>query len=124
MHRRPRRTRAQPRQADETFVPRRSLEVLTPYFAYPLSHGAAVRMFHPLREAAREFGVVVYAFAEGEIAEADLKPVLEFVVRVYLVPKPRYREPRWSTLLPPEVGEYRSPEMERLLRSRQTDLLQ
>lgn len=103
---------------------RRSLAVLTPYFPYPLSHGGAVRMFHLLREAAREFDVVVYAFTEGEIAEADLKPVLEFVVRVYLVPKPRYREPRWSTLLPPEVGEYRSPEMERLLRSRQTDLLQ
>ena len=25
--------------------------------------------------------------------------------------KPRYREPRWSTLLPPEVHEFRSPAM-------------
>jgi glycosyltransferase involved in cell wall biosynthesis len=30
---------------------------------------------------------------------------------VVLVAKPRYREPRWSTLLPPEVHEFRSPAM-------------
>jgi ribosomal-protein-alanine acetyltransferase len=50
--------------------------------------------------------------------------VLAFVSRVYLVEKPRYREPRWSTLLPPEAGEYWSPEMAALIRSRDTDLLQ
>lgn len=33
-----------------------------------------------------------------------------------MVDKPRYREPRWSTLNPPEVEEYRSPAMERALR--------
>ena len=38
-------------------------------------------------------------------------PVLEFCARVVLVQKPRYREPRWSTLLPPEVHEFRSPAM-------------
>jgi glycosyltransferase involved in cell wall biosynthesis len=32
-----------------------------------------------------------------------------------LVEKPRYREPRWCTLLPPEVHEYRSPAMRRAL---------
>src|SRR5262249_11255480 len=32
-----------------------------------------------------------------------------------LVEKPRYREPRWSTLLPPEVHEFRSPAMRRAL---------
>ena len=34
-------------------------------------------------------------------------------VRV-LVRKPRYRQPRWSTLLPPEVHEFDSPTMRRL----------
>jgi glycosyltransferase involved in cell wall biosynthesis len=32
-----------------------------------------------------------------------------------LVEKPRYREPRWSTLLPPEVHEFRSPAMFRAI---------
>ena len=103
---------------------RKSVAVLTPYFPYPLSHGGAVRMFNLLREMAREFDVVLYAFAEAKIAEADLAPVREFVSRVFLVEKPRYREPRWSTLAPPEVGEYWSPEMAGLLARRDTDLLQ
>ena len=44
---------------------RRSIAVLTPYFPYPLSHGGAVRMFNLLRETAREFDVILYAFTEG-----------------------------------------------------------
>jgi ribosomal protein S18 acetylase RimI-like enzyme/glycosyltransferase involved in cell wall biosynthesis len=103
---------------------RKKIAVLTPYFPYPLSHGGAVRMFNLLRETAREFDVVLYAFREGPVTDADLHPVLEFVTRVYLVEKPRYREPRWSTLLPPEVGEYASPEMTGLLAKRDADLLQ
>jgi len=31
------------------------------------------------------------------------------------VEKPRYREPRWSTMLPPEVAEFRSPAMRRAI---------
>jgi len=34
---------------------------------------------------------------------------------VILADKPRYREPRWSTLAPPEVHEFRSPAMSRAL---------
>jgi glycosyltransferase involved in cell wall biosynthesis len=34
---------------------------------------------------------------------------------VVLVEKPRYREPRWSTLLPPEVHEFRSPAMKQAI---------
>ena len=34
-----------------------------------------------------------------------------YCARLILVRKPRYREPRWSTLLPPEVHEFRSPAM-------------
>jgi ribosomal-protein-alanine acetyltransferase len=88
--------------------------VLSPYFPYPLSHGGAVRVFHLLREAARRYDIFLFAFTEpGQGIEPE--PVLEFCARVYLVPKPRYREPRWSSLLPPEVHEYRSPVMHWLL---------
>jgi len=103
---------------------RKSVAVLTPYFPYPLSHGGAVRMFNLLRETAREFNVVLYAFTEQPASDEDLLPVLDFATRVYLVEKPRYREPRWSTIRPPEVAEYESPEMVRLLAARNTDLLQ
>ncbi len=88
--------------------------VLSPYFPYPLSHGGAVRIFHLLREAAHRYDVFLFAFTEaGQPVEPE--PVLEFCAKVVLVPKPRYREPRWSSLAPPEVHEYRSPVMRRLL---------
>jgi ribosomal-protein-alanine acetyltransferase len=101
---------------------RKSIAVLTPYFPYPLSHGGAVRMFNLLRETASEFDVILYAFTEGSLTE--LQPVLEFCSRVYLVEKPRYREPRWSTVAPPEVCEYFSPAMLTLWRAREADLAQ
>lgn len=103
---------------------RSSVAVLSPYFPFPLSHGGAVRIFHLLRETAREFDVSLYAFIEDEIREEDLRPVLEFVTRVYLVKKPRYREPRWSTLLPPEVCEYHSPAMRALWLARKANVAQ
>ena len=103
---------------------RASVAVLTPYFPFPLAHGGAVRIFHLLRETAREFDVILYAFSEGEIGEADLRPVLRFASRVYLVEKPRYREPRWSTLWPPEVCEYQSPAMWALWNARAADVSQ
>jgi hypothetical protein len=101
---------------------RKSIAVLTPYFPYPLSHGGAVRMFNLLRETAREFDVILYAFTEGPVPEPG--PMLEFCSRVFLVEKPRYREPRWSTVLPPEVCEYESPAMLALWRERQADVAQ
>jgi ribosomal protein S18 acetylase RimI-like enzyme len=101
---------------------RKSIAVLTPYFPYPLSHGGAVRMFNLLRETAREFDVILYAFTEGAVTEPD--PLLEFCSRVYLVEKPRYREPRWSTIAPPEVCEYKSPAMLALWRAREADIAQ
>lgn len=103
---------------------RKTIAVLTPYFPYPLAHGGAVRMFSLLREVSREFNIILYAFTESEIPDSDLKPVLDLATRVYLVRKPRYREPRWSTFSPPEVGEYRSPEMAGLIAARDADLLQ
>jgi polysaccharide biosynthesis protein PslH len=89
---------------------RRRIAVLSPYFPYPLSHGGAVRIFNLLREMAEEFDIFLFAFRDRE-TDADLEPVLKHCARVILVPKSRYREPRWSTLLPPEVHEFRSPAM-------------
>jgi hypothetical protein len=65
---------------------------------------------------AREFDVALFAFEDGApVTPADAAPVLEFCARVVLVEKPRYREPRWSSLLPPDVHEFRSPAMRRAL---------
>ncbi len=92
---------------------RRRVAVLSPYFPYPLSHGGAVRIFYLLREIAREFDVLLFAFTEGG-EPVEHGPVLEFCSKVVLAPKPHYREPRWSTLPPPEVCEYRSETMRAL----------
>lgn len=106
---------------------RRRIGILSPYFPYPLSHGGAVRIFHLIREAAREFDVFLFAFDE-KTAEAELAPVLELCAEVVLVPLPRYREPRWSSLRPPEVAEYQVPVLEdalsKLLSEWRIELLQ
>ena len=120
----PRRERTVAPESRQTFdgrpcsPDRRRIAVLSPYFPYPLAHGGAVRIYHLLRELAREFDVELFAFTDAAgqgIAPADVAPVLEFCARIVLVEKPRYREPRWSTLLPPEVHEFRSPAMRRAL---------
>ena len=87
---------------------RRRVAVLSPYFPFPLAHGGAVRIYNLLREMAKQFDIALFAFTDGPV---EMAPVLEFCARVVLVEKPRYREPRWSTLLPPEVHEFRSPAM-------------
>lgn len=89
--------------------------VLTPYFPYPLSHGGAVRIFHLLREAAREFDLFLFAITEHR-DEPEYQPVLDFCSRVVLASKPAYREPRWSSLVPPEVREYDLPELRSAIR--------
>ncbi len=96
---------------------RAKASVLSPYFPWPLSHGGAVRLYHLLREAAIEFDVTLFAFVENE-TDADFEKLRSVCTRLVLVPKPRYREPRWSSVAPPEVCEYRSPGMERLWRER------
>jgi polysaccharide biosynthesis protein PslH len=93
---------------------RARVAVLTPYLPWPLAHGGAVRIYSLLREIAVEFDVVLFAFTEDE-SEPDLGPLLSLCARIVLVRKNRYREPRWSTLAPPEVGEYDSPGMRRAL---------
>ncbi len=93
-----------------TSAERRRVAVLSPYLPYPLSHGGAVRIYNLLREIAREFDIELFAFTDGG-CEQELAPVLAFCARIVLVEKPRYREPRWSSLLPPEVHEFRSSAM-------------
>lgn len=81
--------------------------ILTPYLPWPLSHGGAVRLYNLLKEASLDADYDLYAFIEpGE--QPDLKPLLEFCRSITLVNKPAYREPRWTSLLPPDVAEYRS----------------
>jgi glycosyltransferase involved in cell wall biosynthesis len=105
------------------FTGRPRVAVLSPYFPYPLSHGGAVRIFNLLREIAREFDVLLFAFTDTT-APVEAAPVLDFCSLVTLVQKPRYREPRWSTLLPPEVHEFESPAMREALARGGYDLLQ
>ncbi len=93
---------------------RRRVAVLSPYFPYPLSHGGAVRIWNLLREAAREFDVFLFAFTDGE---PDAAPVAEFCAAVVTARMPRYREPRWATLLPPEVHEFESKPMREAIAS-------
>jgi glycosyltransferase involved in cell wall biosynthesis len=100
----------------------RRVGILTPYLPYPLAHGGAVRIFNLLREATRHFDVTLFAFVED--GPVELGPLPEMCVKVVLVRKPRYREPRWSSWWPPEVCEYESPAMRRALREHPVDLLQ
>jgi glycosyltransferase involved in cell wall biosynthesis len=86
---------------------RRAVAIVSPYFPYPLSHGGAVRLFYLLREAAKHFDVHLFCFREP--SQTDLAPVLQFCTRVVCAPLTRYREPRWSTLLPPEAHEFYVP---------------
>ena len=88
------------------------IAILTPYLPWPLSHGGAVRMFNLLREAAREYDIFLFAFHDLQRLE-DLSPLCELCCKVTVVQQPRYREPRWSSLHPPEVNEFNSPEMRR-----------
>lgn len=93
---------------------RRRIAVLSPFIPYPLSHGGAVRLDALLRQMAKEYDVYLFAFRENERLD-ELHPLLEYCAGVGIVDKPRYREPRWTSLLPPEVCEYESPPMRRLI---------
>lgn len=84
--------------------------VLSPYLPWPLAHGGAVRIWNLLREASCDFDIVLFGFEDGQ-SEADLQRAAEFCSVVAVAAKPRYREPRWSTLLPPEACEFYTPEL-------------
>lgn len=62
---------------------RRRVLVATPYLPFPLAHGGAVRMFNLMREAARDFDLVLISFVdEAKAAPAEL---LEFCCEIVLV---------------------------------------
>ncbi|MBM3798400.1 MAG: glycosyltransferase family 4 protein, partial [Acidobacteria bacterium] len=82
--------------------------IVAPYFPWPLGHGGAVRIHALLREAAKEFDVNYYCFAEPG---AEPGPVMDWVHQAVLFDMPRYREPRWASFAPPEVREFRSQAM-------------
>ena len=84
----------------------RRIAIVTPYYPYPMSHGGAVRIYNLLREISREFDIILLSFAE-KVRGEHLPPVQQFCSKIYVVPAPRYREPRWSTLNPPEVNEFK-----------------
>jgi len=90
--------------------------VLSPYCTYPLAHGGAVRLHNLLREASREFDIALFAFEDGQ-TQADFDQTLTFCSRLYIAAKPYYREPRWSTLTPPEACEFYTPALHTQLRA-------
>lgn len=89
--------------------------VVSPYLPLPRSHGGAVRLEGLLRAASAETDILFFGFEDGQTNE-DYAGISEFCARVYCAAKPRYREPRWSTLLPPEVREFWNPALGRALR--------
>ena len=90
------------------------MAIVSPYFPYPLSHGGAVRIYNLLKEAAAEFDLFLFAFAKDPAAQ-EYGPLMEFCARAVVLSPPYYREPRWSTLDPPEAREFDSEPMRRLL---------
>jgi glycosyltransferase involved in cell wall biosynthesis len=101
--------------------------VLSPYLPWPLSHGGAVRIWNLLREASRHFDIVLFGFEDGQ-SHSDLARAAEICSVLAVAAKPRYREPRWSSLLPPEACEFYSPPLHaalsRLLRQYSISRLQ
>jgi polysaccharide biosynthesis protein PslH len=99
---------------------KRRVAVLSPYFPFPLAHGGAVRIYHLLKEAARDFDIFLFAFAKDPPSQ-EYAPLAELCARITVISPPHYREPRWSTLDPPEKREFASEPMLRLLRSTVAD---
>lgn len=59
------------------------LLIASPYVPFPLSHGGAVRMFNLMREAAREFDLVLNCFCDTH--EQPAKEILELCREIVLV---------------------------------------
>ncbi len=91
--------------------------VLTPYLPWPPSHGGAVRLYNLLRKCSERFDIVLFGFEDGQKA-ADLEKLADFCAAVFTADNPRYLEPRWSTLSPPEACEFYTPGLDRGLREK------
>ncbi|MBV8819085.1 MAG: glycosyltransferase, partial [Acidobacteriaceae bacterium] len=105
---------------------RKRIGILSPYFPFPLSHGGSLRIFSLVREIATRFDIVLFSFTGQK--HTPVEALLPYCSRVIIVEKPRYREPHWASLVPPDVAEFRSPAMraivERLRRELAIDLMQ
>lgn len=101
--------------------------VLTPYLPWPPAHGGAVRIANLLEKCSEHFDIVLFGFEDGQTPD-DYARIRRWCAAVYSAARPRYREPRWSTLLPPEACEFHTRELHDELRRRmaehQTPLLQ
>jgi GT2 family glycosyltransferase/glycosyltransferase involved in cell wall biosynthesis len=80
--------------------------VVSPYVPFPLSHGAAVRIYNLMRRAARDFDQVLVAFSEeAGIVPRELLDICVEVVRV----RRRGTHALPSTPRPETVEEFDSP---------------
>ncbi len=91
---------------------RRRVAIVSPYFPYPLAHGGAVRIYNLMRESAAEFDLFLFAFAK-EPKTQEYAGIMDFCAKAIVLSPPYYREPRWSSLDPPEVREFHSEPMRR-----------
>ncbi len=87
--------------------------IASPYLPFPLSHGAAVRIFNLIREAATEFDVVLVAFLEE--ARAVPRELLDLCVEVVTVLRPGTHALA-SQGRPDTVEEFDSPAFHAALR--------
>lgn len=106
---------------------RRRVAIVSPYFPYPLAHGGAVRIYNLMRESAEEFDLFLFAFAKDPQAQ-EYAGIMDFCAKAIVLSPPYYREPRWSTLDPPETREFNSAPMrrqiEQIRRDYKLDLVQ
>lgn len=87
--------------------------IASPYLPFPLSHGAAVRIYNLLREAARDFDVVLLAFLEE--ARPAPRELLDLCVEVVTVLR-QGSHALLSRGRPDTVEEYDSPAFHEALR--------
>ena len=62
-----------------------------------------------------DFDIFLFSFVEKPTNVTN-SPVLDFCSKVIAFPNPRYREPRWASLSPPEVNEFYSPYVDSVIR--------
>jgi GT2 family glycosyltransferase/glycosyltransferase involved in cell wall biosynthesis len=87
--------------------------IATPYLPFPLSHGGAVRIFNLMREAAREFDLILVAFTERW--EPPAPELLSLAQQIVLVRRPGSHY-RVSSKLPDTVEEFSSETFRAALR--------
>ncbi len=86
--------------------------VASPYLPYPLSHGAAVRIYNLMKRAARDFDQILVAFVESPAAVP--RELLEFCTEVIIVARPgTHALP--STSRPETVEEFDRPSFHQAL---------